>query len=1556
MTRIAKDRSLRSSTRLAAKAKISDSYTVAGDGRRTKSDNNPIDMQEVQEMIRDALRQTIPCLMEPIRALSAKLEQRESNHLTPEREIDHLKQDPTAPPDQVYDRGFRKEFMTPESPKEFNIASPYSAVIVDNNSIRNAITTSAQLSPPLEGMFDGINDNRSASFFEHQVSSITQGLNSVCVFFYLKKWISINVWERIPLCLSRTPSQHDYEKAVEKILAWLKSTYDTDVAKERLLTKWKETKQEAFEDIPTYCARLRKLIRERTLMGIPSTEVEMIAVLRNSVRDSRIKFWLTLQHHHSYDTLESDLIAYSSKICDTDVTENGPSIPRVNQTISPKYNTGCVRCRDRVTQLHHPQDCTVPRPLWWSQQTCKVCGRANCKPECPLTARFQKRPCLRCGKPHSTVVCGMVNDMQVVNQVGDESGLPTLELQVVGTGTKIAAAIDTGSTDNIISHQVVEKIMRSDPGRFQVKASASENIFVADKRPVPVLGEITLPIRFADGSVVELSCLIVKHLQCAFLLSERTLQKMGCVWLMGTTNKLLLGKSAENWIRIIGADPHSITPSRCHCIMGPRANHVRANPTILPTIENENSFTSLIPWLHPDKRPSYNYHACLDRDRKSMQRLASDKPLLEELVDKLVKEEVLQPAKAEEIKHFLPLRVVTTGVGDSKKIRVTVDARTLNKYVEKGSNACKHMRSCFLHWRMQKFFICTDLSQAFYSIYIHDSDKPWLGLVIDGNCYQYNRLPMGLSYSPKALEQILEVIETNAAKASGNIEEHHSQMDLDTLASIEDIGKLTGPLARPPDYRCRKYVDDVHYGGDTREDTVRSCLWGLKAFMAYGFRPNPRKSFSNMQGIPWLSLQDGSMLGHSYEGKEDLIIQKVRIAVADLAERGLRTRSAMYAIVASSFYDPYGLQIEVGLRIKLLLAAIVTHSADWDAVVEPQIIEQIRIFAAEYNGKIFTTPRYIQLELVYVFVDASTNYWCVDIRDVSLRRIYSTTGRVPASSTIPRAELEALKRGIMAVEKLQLPYQKLYYLSDSMITIMRLRRPSTTMDTPWEARRVAFIRGALESQGAEAVLHISTQYNLADRGTKVSSNVEFDQQAILHEINRVRKEADSYTPESSRRSTPLALVATRVKEYVSITDEQHLAKMNEEVLNKYQSSSRLEKVLESQKKWNVVATSEHVVKNGIVYRRSDIEVHGNTTTELHQMVIPEQDKNLKQEMVEIAHKCAGHVDPRRTFAALRKHVYFKKAWRLVKEYCKDCHTCKLHKSRREWDRFAAVQQFCQGIWKIVGIDHAFLPKTSSNNGYLSVCDYTTKFVAAIPSTTRTSKEVISSLKQLFSVLGYPTVIVFDNSSSFESKEFLNFLAENDIKPYNLPAYAAESAGFFERSHRTLKQLLKMKLSDSERPPEAWPQVIAECVCQVNKLPFNVDEPRLTPATLVLGYEPRVPGDLSSNDILEKRPTEKDLQLYRDANMNAYIRAWEHRKAEIRQTLLKRGRKKGLQAGSSVMIYRPPKTSLSPCWQSGGTVKQVKGHEVELEGADGKRFWEHRINLLPINNPIVPPPV
>ena len=52
MTRIAKDRSLRSSTRLAAKAKISDSYTGAGDGRRTKSDNTPIDMQEVQEMIK----------------------------------------------------------------------------------------------------------------------------------------------------------------------------------------------------------------------------------------------------------------------------------------------------------------------------------------------------------------------------------------------------------------------------------------------------------------------------------------------------------------------------------------------------------------------------------------------------------------------------------------------------------------------------------------------------------------------------------------------------------------------------------------------------------------------------------------------------------------------------------------------------------------------------------------------------------------------------------------------------------------------------------------------------------------------------------------------------------------------------------------------------------------------------------------------------------------------------------------------------------------------------------------------------------------------------------------------------------------------------------------------------------------------------------------------------------------------------------------------------------------------------------------------------------------
>jgi len=65
--------------------------------------------------------------------------------------------------------------------------------------------------------------------------------------------------------------------------------------------------------------------------------------------------------------------------------------------------------------------------------------------------------------------------------------------------------------------------------------------------------------------------------------------------------------------------------------------------------------------------------------------------------------------------------------------------------------------------------------------------------------------------------------------------------------------------------------------------------------------------------------------------------------------------------------------------------------------------------------------------------------------------------------------------------------------------------------SPWEARRVAFIRGALESQGAEAVLHIGTQYNLADRRTKISSNLEFDQQAIFQEMNSVRKEAERIT-------------------------------------------------------------------------------------------------------------------------------------------------------------------------------------------------------------------------------------------------------------------------------------------------------------------------------------------------------------------------------------------------------------------------------------------------------------
>lgn len=1435
--------------------------------------------------------------------------------------------------------------------------------------IRSAIGIVSQLPAP-EAVYKGHGDQRSASYFQYEVAANTVGLNAACVFFYLKRYVALEIFERIPIVMNQDPSLHHYEMAVETSFAWLKRTYDTMAATERLLQRWQRAQQESHERPEDFCFKVRKLRKERTLMGIQPTELECMSLLRNGFNDSRINFWISLHQFSDYEDLERNLLNYSSQLSGVALVANAAVVS--NTTERPKYNTGCPRCRDRNATLHDVKDCKSTKPAWWSDSTCLTCGQQHDTASCSNKERFVRRPCKRCNGTHSISVCGLTppKTCAAANQVGD-AGLLKIPLQLHNSTLQILGVLDSGATDNIMDRSILDTINKSLPQPLRQEALHNTELLVADGSRVAVRSRVQLKVILPDGTATTLSILVVDHLSQKFLLSERTLRKLGCVWVMGeNTDKLVVGKNAQQLSReLLQRDDvrnNGFEPVRdgaatrvCNCVQAVRKPLDDETP--LPQIRATDHFTSIIPWLSPDKRPRLNINAAMARDSKAISRLNPDeRGELQALVQQLVDHGVLEEVEMDKCKYFLPLRIVRA-LTKNTKLRVTVDAREFNEYVRSGNNACKHMRQVFIHWRLQAFYICTDLKRAFYSIRIHSKEKPWLSLIIAGKAYQYGRLPMGLTYSPKALEQVLAEIEKLAL--SGTVQDQTAVAGKSVPNSIEDIPNCdfdTDGFDRTQ-YKCHKFVDDIHFGGDSPISCIDSCKFGIRLFHKYGFQASADKTFTNIPDIPWLPKHSGMMLGHYTEGEE--IIQTFTPDSIPTEA----TRSELVSILTSAWYDPYGLNIEFTLLHKLILSRVVEGSAGWEAPVNAEVVREAKEFADEHRGRPFRTVRHITGPISYVFVDASATHWCVDLRDARLTRVFAQNGRLSRTSTVPRGELDALRRGTALVEKLaaDLPFKQVIYFTDSMITIMRLRRPQLAQP-PYEARRLEAIRAAVSKQGA-MVVHVESALNLADAGTKVAA-VTPPIEAVLAFVTQLAKSKESATyvglqeEESEPEEFELhsANIATRQQSY-------HLPTSLPAIPTRLDDAELRRRIREEQVKFNIEVQPhyEQEEEDGLVVRVSDISViHGNSTP-LRQAIIPAESTQLIKEVVEGCHRAAGHLDPSRTMGVLRRQFYFKNMRQTVKRILEGCESCRLGKTQRSWSRYAGIQPWTHGLWRVVGIDHAYLPVQEQlgkrYNGYLSLTDYVSKYTVAVPSTTRTCAEVLGALDQTFGILGFPQVLVYDGSTSFVNEQFHQYLKTNAIQGFQISAYAAESAGFFERGHKTLKSMLRAKLVEV-RNIESWPDLLQRCVVALNHIPYDSSVPGLHPSLLNLGYQARLPGMLdidfnAEEDLHLPTPDVEEIMHHRRSSLGNYVAFWERRRGEIRQTLLKRGRPRKLEVGNNVYIYRPRSDPLQSEWQPGGRIVALEGDsQVKIELPDGREIVEHRINILPTNDATAGPPM
>lgn len=217
----------------------------------------------------------------------------------------------------------------------------------------------------------------------------------------------------------------------------------------------------------------------------------------------------------------------------------------------------------------------------------------------------------------------------------------------------------------------------------------------------------------------------------------------------------------------------------------------------------------------------------------------------------------------------------------------------------------------------------------------------------------------------------------------------------------------------------------------------------------------------------------------------------------------------------------------------------------------------------------------------------------------------------------------------------------------------------------------------------------------------------------------------------------------------------------------------------------------YLIQNGVLLRKWTPQLENFVGDSVYQVVVPVRFRSL---VLQIAHDQGGHLGVRKTYDRVLRYFFWPGLKKAVTAYCKSCHTCQMTSKPNQILQPAPLnpipaigQPFEHVLIDCVGP----LPPARSGASYLlTVMCQSTRYPAAYPLRSITTKSVVRALSQFISIFGIPRIVQSDKGSNFCSHLFDQVLQQLRIRHNFSSAYHAQSQGALERFHQTLKSMLR----------------------------------------------------------------------------------------------------------------------------------------------------------------------
>lgn len=205
-------------------------------------------------------------------------------------------------------------------------------------------------------------------------------------------------------------------------------------------------------------------------------------------------------------------------------------------------------------------------------------------------------------------------------------------------------------------------------------------------------------------------------------------------------------------------------------------------------------------------------------------------------------------------------------------------------------------------------------------------------------------------------------------------------------------------------------------------------------------------------------------------------------------------------------------------------------------------------------------------------------------------------------------------------------------------------------------------------------------------------------------------------------------------------------------------------------------------------KRNELTIENGVLMWGHRAIIPSA---FRQQLLYEVH--SAHLGIVKCKELVRSYFWWPNVDKDIASLVNNCDVCRMCQSNPKKCQPKSWPQTSRPMERV----HIDFCGPIENHYYLVLIDAYSRWLEVVKMRSITTKQTISKLMQIFSVIGIPDTLVSDNGTSLVSDEFEKFLASQGIKHLTSPPYHPASNGPAENGVRIFKKAFEKLSADPQ---------------------------------------------------------------------------------------------------------------------------------------------------------------